>query len=65
MLVLSRRPGERIVIGDNIIIDVVRIGPNVVRLGVSAPINLPINRGEIHEKIQREKGTIANDNATH
>jgi carbon storage regulator len=47
MLVLSRKPGERIMIGDNITVTVVRIGPNNVRLGIDAPRHLNIVREEL------------------
>jgi carbon storage regulator len=47
MLVLSRKSGERILIGDKIAITVVRIAPGVVRIGVEAPDSLPILREEL------------------
>lgn len=47
MLVLSRKIGERIMIGDNIAIMVVRIGPNSVRLGIDAPRDMNIVREEL------------------
>ena len=47
MLVLSRKPGERILIGDEVVITVVRIGPNTVRLGIEAPRDLNIVREEL------------------
>ena len=47
MLVLSRKVGEKILIGDNISVTVVRVGPGVVRLGVEAPQNMTILREEI------------------
>lgn len=47
MLVLSRKPGERIMIGENIVVTVVRIGPNNVRLGIDAPAELNIVREEL------------------
>ncbi len=47
MLVLSRKPGERILIGDKISITVVRIAPGIVRIGVEAPEELPILREEL------------------
>lgn len=47
MLVLSRKPGERILIGDKIAITVVRIAPGVVRIGVEAPEEFPILREEL------------------
>jgi carbon storage regulator len=47
MLVLSRKPGEKILIGEFITVTVVRIGPNTVRLGIDAPRDLNIVRAEI------------------
>ena len=51
MLVLSRKPGERILIGDNIAVTVVRIAPGVVRIGVDAPPEMPIIREELRAGI--------------
>lgn len=50
MLVLSRKPGEKIQIDDNIFITVVRIGPNTVRLGIEAPPEMNIRRNELEDK---------------
>ena len=47
MLVLSRKEGERIAIGNDVWITVVRIGPNTVRLGIEAPPHLNIVREEL------------------
>ncbi len=47
MLVLSRKPGERILIGDNVTVTIVRIGPNAVKLGIDAPKELNIVREEL------------------
>lgn len=47
MLVLSRKCGERILIGDRITITVVRIGPNNVRIGIEAPRDMNIVREEL------------------
>ena len=47
MLVLSRKPGERILIGDDIMVLVVRLGPNNVRLGIEAPKSVTIRREEL------------------
>lgn len=47
MLVLSRKPGEKILIGDDVVVTIVRIGPNVVRLGIEAPRNMSIVRHEL------------------
>ena len=58
MLVLSRKPGERILIGDLVKITVIRVGPNSVRLGIDAPVGMNIVREElvIQEKPATEPG---------
>ena len=50
MLVLSRKPGERVLIGENVSVTIVRIGPNSVRLGIDAPRDLNIVREELLEE---------------
>ena len=50
MLVLSRKLGEQIFVGNDITITVVRIGPNAVRIGITAPKNLDIVRDELDAK---------------
>ena len=47
MLVLSRKPGERIMIGDDVTVTIVRIGPNNVRIGIEAPRTMNIVREEL------------------
>ena len=54
MLVLSRKKDEEIMIGDNIIISVVDLRGDKVRLGVSAPSDIPVHRREVYDAIQRE-----------
>jgi carbon storage regulator len=54
MLVLSRHRDESIIIGDNIVITVVDIRGDKVRLGISAPSEIPVHRQEVYEEIQRE-----------
>lgn len=55
MLILSRRPGETIVIGDEIRITVQSVNGNQVRIGVSAPVDIPVNREEIYVRILEER----------
>ena len=47
MLVLSRKVGERVLVGDKVVVTVVRIGPNKVRLGIEAPKDMNIVREEL------------------
>ncbi len=47
MLVLSRKPGERILIGDDVTLTIVRIGPNTVKVGIDAPRSTTIVREEL------------------
>lgn len=49
MLVLSRKPGERILVGNDVVVTIVRIGPNTVRIGVDAPVHMNIVREELCE----------------
>lgn len=56
MLVLSRKNGERILIGDNIAITVVRINPGSVRLGIDAPRDMSIVREELIQQIAQQTG---------
>lgn len=55
MLVLSRKPGERLYVGNDIVITVVRLGPNAVRLGIDAPDDLNIVREELLDTYDKEK----------
>jgi carbon storage regulator len=55
MLVLSRKEGERIVVGRDILITVIESRDNRVRLGISAPKEIPINRQEVSERLAREE----------
>ena len=63
MLVLSRKPGKKIEIGDDIIITVVRIGPNTVRIGIEAPKGMKILRQELTllPKLSKVFGDHSND----
>ena len=54
MLVLSRKPGERILVGEDVKITVIRIGPNSVRIGIDAPGHLNIVREELCLNLEEE-----------
>ena len=54
MLVLTRKSGEAINIGDEITVTVLEIRGNQVRLGIQAPLSVTIHRRELYEKIRSE-----------
>jgi carbon storage regulator len=55
VLVLSRKKDEKIIIGDNIVIEVLSIRDDVIRLGVTAPPEVVILRHELKERLDREE----------
>jgi len=54
MLILTRRVGETLIIGDSVTITVLGVKGNQVRLGVNAPKDVSVHREEIYQRIQRE-----------
>jgi carbon storage regulator len=53
MLILSRKPGESIVIDGRIRVNIVRVEGDVVKLGIEAPAEVPVHRQEVYEEIQK------------
>lgn len=54
MLILTRRVGETVMIGDDVTFTVLGVKGNQVRIGINAPKNVPVHREEIYERIKRE-----------
>ena len=59
MLMMTRRAGQKIVLGDDITIEVVEVAGNTVRLGVSAPRSVPVYREEIWTAVRAENEAAA------
>ena len=55
MLVLTRRTNETLMVGDNVTVTVLGVKGNQVRIGVNAPREVAVHRGEIYERIKTEE----------
>jgi carbon storage regulator len=61
MLILTRRIGETLMVGDDVTVTVLGVKGNQVRIGVNAPKDVAVHREEIYQRIQKEKGGAEED----
>ncbi|HWD18470.1 MAG TPA: carbon storage regulator CsrA [Verrucomicrobiae bacterium] len=62
MLILSRKPGENIVIDGRIIVKIMRLDGDLVKIGIEAPAEVPVHRQEVYDEIQKVNRESLTDN---
>lgn len=59
MLIITRRPGEKVMVGDDVVIEVLEMSGSSVRIGISAPKSIPVYREEIYSAVKAENAAAA------
>jgi carbon storage regulator len=59
MLIITRRPGEKVMVGDDVVVHVMEITGGTVRIGIEAPRSVPVYREEIYTAVREENRAAA------
>ncbi len=59
MLIITRRPGEKLMLGDDIVVEVIEVSGSSVRIGIAAPRSIPVYREEIYTAVKEENAAAA------
>ncbi len=59
MLIITRRPGEKIMLGDDIVVEIMEVSGSSVRIGIAAPRSVPVYREEIWSAVKEENAAAA------
>ena len=60
MLIITRRPGEKLMIGDDVVVEIMEVSGSSVRVGIAAPRSVPVYREEIWTAVKEENAAAAN-----
>ena len=61
MLIITRRPGEKVMLGDDVVIEVIEVSGSSVRIDIAAPKSVPVYREEIWEAVKLENQAAAKE----
>jgi carbon storage regulator len=59
MLIITRRPGEKVMIGDDVVVEIIEVSGSSVRIGIAAPKSVPVYREEIYNAVKAENVAAA------
>jgi carbon storage regulator len=59
MLIITRRPGEKVMIGDDVVVEVIEVSGSSVRIGIAAPKSVRVYREEIYSAVKEENAASA------